>query len=103
MLSNKNKAEIKRFAQQNEKSILKVNVGKDLIYKNVVEMINKAFNTRELVKICCLKSSTAQKSKNELIIDLTSLLNCEVVQVIGNSILLYKPNDKISNRIVLSK
>ena len=42
MLSNKNKAEIKRFAQQNEKSILKVNVGKDLIYKNVVEMINKA-------------------------------------------------------------
>ena len=99
MLSNKNKAEIKRFAQQNEKSILKVNVGKDLIYKNVVEMINKAFNTRELVKICFLKSSTAQKSKN----DLTSLLNCEVVQVIGNSILLYKPNDKISNRIVLSK
>ena len=75
MLSNKNKAEIKRFAQQNEKSILKVNVGKDLIYKNVVEMINKAFNTRELVKICFLKSS----------------------------ILWYKPNDKISNRIVLSK
>ena len=31
MLSNKNKAEIKRFAQQNEKSILKVNAGKECL------------------------------------------------------------------------
>ena len=103
MLSNKNKSEIKKFAQQNEKSILKVNIGKDLIFNNVITMINNAFNTRELVKICFLKSSMTKMSRNELIIELSSQLKCEVVQIIGNSILIYKPNDKISNRIILSK
>ena len=103
MLSSKNKTELKKYAQAHSKEVLKINIGKDLIDKTLIESINNAFRTRELLKISLLKSSMVQESKNEILIELVSNLKCEVVQIIGNTVLLYKENTKLPHRIILSK
>lgn len=101
MISSKNKQQLKKIAHSSE--VLKVNIGKELLNKQVIYNLNNAFNTRELIKVSFLKSAIESGDKNAIILDLSSALNCDIVQIIGNTVLLYKPNPKIKDHIILEK
>jgi RNA-binding protein len=99
MLNTKEKASLKKYAQQNK--ILKFPIGKGTIDNNVIEMLNNAIIKHELIKVSFLKSALQSVTLEELVLDLSSGLHCEVVQIIGNTALLYKKNPKLSNSIKL--
>ena len=101
MLSSKNKQQLKRIAHSSD--VFKINIGKELLNNQVIYNIQNAFNTRELIKISFLKSALENGDKNAIILDLASSLNCDIVQIIGNTVLLYKPNSELKNRIILEK
>ena len=101
MTTNKQKQQLKKIAHSSD--ILKINIGKEVLDKDVIKNIDNSFNTRELIKISFLKSALDNCDKNTLIIDLTSHLKCEVVQTIGNTMLIYRPNDKLKDHIILEK
>lgn len=64
-------------------------VGKDGISEGTIQTMNKALNTKELVKIKILENCPMDKRDAADIISRKS--GSEVVQVIGNIILLYRP------------
>ena len=97
MLNAKEKAALKKYAQQNK--ILKFPIGKDTIDNNVINMLSNAIIKHELIKVSFLKSSIQSVHLEELLLDISSGLHCEVVQTIGNTALLYKKNPKLSNSI----
>ena len=99
MLSTKNRAKLKKIAHSTE--LVKINIGKGLLDEQVVKNISNCFNTHELVKISFLKSSLEEENREELILDLVSALRCELIQKIGNTIILYKENKKLKDHIVL--
>lgn len=99
MLSTKNKAKLKKIAHSSQ--LVKINIGKGLLDKEVINNINNCFNTHELIKISFLKSSLEESNKEALILDLISSLRCELIQKIGNTLILYKENTKIKDHIVL--
>ena len=87
MLNNAQKKQLKGIA-----STLKVKyqLGKNGITDTAVDMFENALVAHELIKIDVMKG--AADNKMELALDLSSKLNAEIVQVIGNSIILYKRN-----------
>ena len=99
MLSTKNKAKLKKIAHSSE--LVKINIGKGLIDENVVNNINNCFNTHELVKISFLKNSLEEENRETLILDLISELKCDIIQKVGNTLILYKENKKLKDHIVL--
>lgn len=99
MLSTKDKAKLKKIAHSTE--LVKINIGKGLIDENVVNNINNCFNTHELIKISFLKNSLEEENKEALILDLISELRCDIIQKIGNTLILYKENKKLKDHIVL--
>lgn len=92
MLSSKNKAYLKSYAHSHD--ILKFNIGKDLIDHNVIKTLSNGLEKYELIKVAFLKSSVENEDLNELILDLSSNLNAEVIQKIGKTIILYRENKK---------
>ena len=100
MLSSKNKQQLKKIAHSSD--ILKINIGKEVLNNQVINSIRTAFNTRELIKIAFLKSAIENSDKNAVILDLASALNCDIVQIIGNTVLLYKKNLKLKDHITLN-
>ena len=101
MLSSKNKAELKRIAHSED--LVKINIGKDLLTNSVIESIENCFSTHELIKISFLKSALANKTKQEFILDLISNLDCDVIQIIGNTAIIYRENKALKNHIILSR
>ena len=67
-------------------------IGKDGLSDNLINTVNNAFNTRELVKIRLLQS-VAEDPKG-LGFDLAMYTHSELVQIIGRTILLYKKGRK---------
>ena len=103
MLNSKNRAQLKSIAHKELDNIVKINIGKDLISEEVIKSIKNCFNTHEIVKISFLKSALEKNTKNEMIFDLASATHSDIIQIIGNTALLYKPNDKLPNHIILKK
>lgn len=100
MLNNKNKTYLKKLAL--DRKILKFNVGKATLNDNALKNIDNYLVKYELVKISFLKSSFSDaESKNELILDLVSNLKAEVVENIGKTLLLYRPNKEAKDHIIL--
>lgn len=97
MLNNKQKTELKRIAHSSE--LQKYNIGKGTIDNSVVDMLDKAITKYELIKISFLKSSLTELSKNEMASDISSKLNAEIVQIIGNTAIFYRKNSKLKDSI----
>ena len=79
-----------------------VHVGKDGIGDNLVKQVNDALEARELIKGRVLENSmyTAREAAEELKV----AARCEVVQVIGRKIVLYRPaKEEKKRKIVLSE
>lgn len=87
MLNNAQKRQLKGLASTSK---IKYQLGKSGITDTAVSMFEKALVAHELIKIDVMKG--VADSKMELALDLSSKLNAEIVQVIGNTIVLYKRN-----------
>ncbi len=63
-------------------------IGKDGIYEGTFQSLENSFNTKELVKIKLLETSPIDKK--EAAQQLASRSHAEIVQILGNTILLYR-------------
>ncbi|MFD2679912.1 ribosome assembly RNA-binding protein YhbY [Bacillus seohaeanensis] len=63
-------------------------VGKGGVNDNMIEQIENALEARELMKISVLQN--CEVDKNEVAEELSKGSKAEIVQIIGNTIVLYK-------------
>lgn len=87
MLSGKQKRFLRALAV-NEKAIFQIGKGEPT--ENSYRSINECIKVRELVKISVLK--TCELTMNEIVVDLCAHSGAELVQVIGHTVVLYKPS-----------
>lgn len=73
-------------------------VGKGGVNENMIKQINDALEARELIKVSVLQN--AEDDKKTIAEKLVSGTNAELVQIIGNVIVLYKESRE-KKRIVL--
>lgn len=85
MLTNKQK----RFLRKEAHGIKPVvQVGKAGVNENVIRTTKEAIRARELIKVSVLQNCL--EDKEEVALKLANSIQGEVVQVIGNTIILYK-------------
>ncbi|WP_209122962.1 ribosome assembly RNA-binding protein YhbY [Alkalihalobacillus sp. BA299] len=63
-------------------------VGKGGVNDNMIKQINDALEARELLKVSVLQN--CEEDKDEVATELSNGAKAELVQVIGNTIVLYK-------------
>ncbi|MBO6280010.1 MAG: YhbY family RNA-binding protein [Bacilli bacterium] len=68
----------------------KYQIGKSEITDSALNMLDKALDARELIRIEVLKNATTPIM--ELTLDLSSKLHAEVVSVVGRVIILFRRN-----------
>lgn len=87
MLNSKQRAKLRSMANSLD-TILQI--GKGGISENTVKQVADALKARELIKIRVLENSiyTAREAAEEI----AAAADCDVVQVVGTRITLYKPN-----------
>ncbi len=95
MLTTKQKCFLRGKAQI-IKSVFQI--GKDGINDNMLTDIRNYINKHELMKISVLQNCLESK---EEIADVFSSVGFEVVQIIGNQIIIYKENKKSKEHIQL--
>ena len=67
-------------------------IGKDGVHQNQIEGIDDVLEAHELIKIKILES--CRESKNEVAIEISMKTKADVVQILGRTILLYRPSEK---------
>ncbi|MBP0957956.1 MAG: YhbY family RNA-binding protein [Oscillospiraceae bacterium] len=87
MLTSKQRAYLRGIAAK-EDTILQV--GKSGIGENLITQVNDALKAREIVKLKVLE--TAMLSSAEAAAELAEATKSEVVQTIGNKLVLFKRN-----------
>lgn len=73
-------------------------VGKSGVNENMIEQVGEALEKRELIKISILQNCL--EDKNEVAQVLSEGTDAELVQVIGNQIILYRESEE-NKEIVL--
>lgn len=63
-------------------------VGKGCVNENMLKQIKEALEARELIKVSVLQN--CEMDKDEVGLKLSKGTNSELVQIIGNTIVLYK-------------
>ena len=87
MLSGKQKRYLRGLASC-DKTIFQI--GKDALSDNLIGQVDHATEARELVKISVLKNSPVDIEETSF--DLARLTDSELVQIIGRTIVLYRPS-----------
>lgn len=87
MLNGKQKRYLRGLASC-DKTIFQI--GKDALSDNLIEQVDHAIEARELVKISVLKNSPVDIE--ETAFDIARLTDSELVQIIGRTIVLYRPS-----------
>jgi RNA-binding protein len=75
-------------------------VGKGGVNENMIKQISEALEARELMKISVLQN--CDEDKDTVAQELASGAGADIVQIIGNTIILYKES-KENKRIVFPK
>lgn len=75
-------------------------IGKDGLTDALILSADQALEKRELIKLAALQTSPISASDAALVLE--ERLHCQVVQVIGNRIVLYRKNTK-KPKLVLPK
>jgi len=89
MLTSKQKSYLKSLANQLKALIL---IGKEGLTLNIIESTKISLKAHELVKVSVLKSCVSDV--REMMLDLSSHTNSEVVSEIGRTFVLYKASEK---------
>lgn len=97
MLTKKQKSELTKMANSLK---IKFQIGKNEITDNVLNTLENGIRKHELIKIDVMKS--VSEDTLMIALDVSSKLNAEIVQIIGNTFVLYRRN-KENPRIQLSK
>ncbi len=87
MITPKERAEFRAQAQKLDAII---QIGKEGLTPAVVNTVDQALFARELIKITVLES--CEESVKEIAEKLSGRSRCDVVQVIGRKVVLYKKN-----------
>ena len=87
MLSGKQKRYLRGLASC-DKTIFQI--GKDALSDNLIEQVDHAIEARELVKTSVLKNSPVHIEQTAF--DIARLTDSELVQIIGRTIVLYRPS-----------
>ena len=74
-----------------------VHVGKEGVTPTLVQSLDDALRTRELVKIQL--GRTVEQKPKELAHELAAAVQAEVIQVIGKTVTLYRPNPEIEGKV----
>ena len=86
MLSGKEKKLMRSQANQIKASVM---IGREGMSSNVEHFINEAFNNKNLVKVKVL--DTCNDDRRQVAAQLDKIKDTEVVQLLGRTILLYRP------------
>ena len=97
MLTSKQRAYLRGLANDYDSLF---QVGKSGVTETVLKQVEDALRARELIKINSLENTPL--SPKEVAQDVSEKVKCDVVQVVGRKIILYKRNDK-DPKIVLPK
>ena len=97
MLTGKQKSYLKGLSHNMQPII---QIGKNGVNEVLVKTIEDALEARELIKISVLQNCLEEPKT--MAIDIADVLEAEVVQVIGRTIILYKQSRK-KKQIVLPK
>ena len=97
MLTGKQKSYLKGLSHNMQPII---QIGKNGVNEMLVKKIEDALEARELMKISVLQNCLEEPKT--MAIDIADVLEAEVVQVIGRTIILYKQSRK-KKQIVLPK
>ncbi len=89
MLSGKEKRYLRAKASKQRAIII---IGKDGIGSNLVESLEQAISSHELVK--CSMLNNCDENIKEVAFDLAALTNSQLVQTIGKVFVLYRRSDK---------
>lgn len=68
----------------------KYQVGKNEVTDTLIDMLSKALDKYELIKVCVNQS--VKELKNEFAQTLVQVLHAELIQIIGGVIVLYRKN-----------
>jgi RNA-binding protein len=72
-------------------------VGKGGVNENMIKQISEALEARELIKISVLQN--CEEEKDDVALAVTKGTNAELVQIIGNIIVLYK--ESVENKQIV--
>ena len=97
MLTGKQKTYLKGLAHTMQPII---QIGKNGVNEMLVKTIEDALEARELIKVSVLQN--CMEDPKTLAIDIADVLNAEVVQVIGKTVIFYKQSRK-KKQIILPK
>ncbi|MBN2364975.1 MAG: ribosome assembly RNA-binding protein YhbY [Calditrichaeota bacterium] len=86
MLTGKEKRELRSLGNHLKPELW---IGKEAVSAGSIQTLNNSFNTKELVKVKILES--CELEKEEVAQRLSDQTNSEIVQILGNTILLYRP------------
>ncbi len=89
MLTSKDRAKLKNIISKESPVCI---IGKEGLSETCMSGINDALIAREIVKISVL--TTCDKEAKTLANEIEETLKCEVVDVIGKKIIVYKLNNK---------
>lgn len=89
-LTSKKRAELRSLATNLDPVVL---IGKSCLSPEILNSIEEAFHTRELLKVAVLNN--ADVNIKEVAASIGEELKCQVVAVTGHKIILFKINQKL--------
>lgn len=89
MLNSKERAKLRSLASKLDATVI---IGKDGLNDNIITLIDKGLDAKELVKVSVLDS--AELSAKEYLIESSEKLNAEQVCSIGRKFSLYRYSTK---------
>lgn len=92
MLNSKQINYLKSFANSLDS---KYKIGKNEITHNTIVLLDNALKKHELIKVSL--NNTISDDKHQIALSLSEQLHCEVIQIVGNIITLFRKNLKDSN------
>ncbi len=96
MLNSKQRQLLRKQAHQIK---AKCQVGQNGLNKEVIKCIDEMFNTEELLKIKINRVDTSDKTiVKEYAQILAQKLKCEIVYILGTTIIIYRYNDKLHQK-----
>lgn len=100
ILTSREKALVRKLAQK-EKAIFQI--GTKAVHQNNIEALEEAFNTREILKVKVNREDIYDKEITEIVAtELSEKLNCQIVGIIGTTIIIYKEHKDPSKRKVFT-
>ena len=92
MISSKQRSKLRSLAHHIKPSVY---IGKSGLTDGVYASISESLDSQELIKV---KFNENKELKKKLISDSESILSASVVGSIGNTVIIYKPNEELNQR-----